>query len=213
MRILKNSKTPQFTDSELSIFSGLSLVDDQTLENVRIVNLQLTGIIASDVGIESSLLSGLEISAAKLDRLKLVDVRLEKTNGANSSFKATYFNRVVITGCRLTGAQLSEGSFRNVVFSNCKLDLVTFRFAKLIDVQFEDCILIDADFQGAELERVSFDRCDLQSVQFSQAKIKNLDLSGSRIEGIKIAPDQLKGVTIDYSQIIDIVKLLGVTII
>ena len=90
--------------------------------------------------------------------------------------------RVAFTGARLGGLQLVEATAEDVVFRDCRLELTTFRGAKLRNVRFEGCILDEADFLAATLQSVRFDGCRLLRADFSSATLKRVDLRGSDLE-------------------------------
>ena len=88
------------------------------------------------------------------------------------------------TGARLGGLQLVEATAEDVVFRDCRLELATFRGAKLRNVLFERCILDEADFLAATLQAVRFEGCRLLRADFTSATLTRVDLRGSDLDPV-----------------------------
>jgi uncharacterized protein YjbI with pentapeptide repeats len=95
---------------------------------------------------------------------------------------------------------LPEAEWRDMVVSDCKLDLANFRQARLVHVRFERCVLTEADFGGAHLSDVTFDRCDLTRADFSGLLAGQVSFPGSTLvqlsglrglAGCSLTPDQI----------------------
>jgi uncharacterized protein YjbI with pentapeptide repeats len=57
------------------------------------------------------------------------------------------------------------------------MDLASFRFGTFKTVVFTDCKLLQADFQAADLRGARFERCDLTGAQFSKAQMEGTRFS------------------------------------
>ncbi len=118
------------------------------------------------------------------------------------------WHRVSVDNSRCTGLGLQTSTLQDVVFTDCKLNLVNFRFAKLKNVVFEGCDLSEADFYCSELTNVRFDGCALDGVEFSGSKLKRVDLRCSDVSSLRSA-NSLTGAIIDSTQLIILAPLLA----
>jgi len=104
---------------------------------------------------------------------------------------------------------MAQSSFRDVVFSDCRLDNANFRMCDFERVTFESADLRMADFYGSKLVACRFFDCNLTGVDFSNAQMGGSRLHGSRLEEIK-GVDALRGVVIDSTQVLPLgAQLLG----
>ncbi len=94
------------------------------------------------------------------------------------------------------------------MFRDCRLELATFRGAKLRNVLFERCILDEADFLAASLQSVRFDGCRLLRADFTSASLTRVDLRGSELEPVGDVAG-LRGATIDSIQLAGLAPLLA----
>jgi uncharacterized protein YjbI with pentapeptide repeats len=113
-----------------------------------------------------------------------LDARIENGEFANERAVRSSLRRVELHLCRMTGADLAEATWIDVVLTDCRVDLAGFRYAKLERVVFRDCRLEEADFGAASFKDVVFERCSLQRATFASSKNERLrfercDLSGA----------------------------------
>jgi uncharacterized protein YjbI with pentapeptide repeats len=113
----------------------------------------------------------------------LVDAVVTDADWANQRSPRLALKRVELRQIRLTGAELGEATFTDVVFDDCRLDLATFRFAKLERVVFRDCLMNECDFYGASNKDVLFERCNLRESVLSSLKIERVELRGCELDG------------------------------
>ncbi|MGH7779566.1 MAG: pentapeptide repeat-containing protein [Candidatus Binataceae bacterium] len=203
---------PVLEDVTMGPAAPESLLGEECFERKIIDGAELSATVATGVVFDTCVIRRVALDSSKLVHLRLVDVRVEKSNLANSDWTRARLARVEVSGSRLTGLILSEADTRDVVVKSCKADFLRCLGAKLKGIKFEDCILSDADFQDADLDGVSFPGCDLSRADFTGAKLREVDLSGAKIDGLRIEPAQLRGVTIDASQAMFIIALLGIKV-
>ena len=187
---------------------ALFLAADETLTQVLvtaedITDAQAKGFSASEVKFDKVTMSG-----AKLEKAGLADVIIVGSDLIAAAFTDTSWRRVHIKSSRCSGLQLQMGSLKDVTFSDCKLNLVNFRFATLTNVIFENCVLDEADFYAAQLAHVQFRSCSLEKTVFSGAKLRSVDLRTSDVFNI-IGIGSLAGATIDSTQLMTLAALLA----
>jgi uncharacterized protein YjbI with pentapeptide repeats len=156
------------------------------------------------------------------------DASVEKTNFSSIEIKSFGIKNATLTNCDMTaakfpdaswhvtelqdsrcsGMQLDKGTFKDVVFKGCKLDLVNFRFAKLTNVIFDSCVIDEMDFYGAELKNMKFIDCAINGVVFTSSRLHNVDFTEAQIVGIK-GISSLKGATINNEQLIYLAPYLA----
>ena len=127
-------------------------------------------------------LDGADLSAARLQRLSVVDVRMRGGSLANAAGRGALGPRRAV-GVRLTGLDLPEADLRT---SSCATAAPTDAFARsrLERVWFERCEL-RADFLDADLREVRFVDCDLSRTDFRGARLQSCELRGVRLDGMR----------------------------
>ncbi|ONI84455.1 hypothetical protein ALI144C_14990 [Actinosynnema sp. ALI-1.44] len=140
--------------------------------------------------------TGLDLSGRAVRSLEVEECRFTDCDMAN-----IHASQATVAGCtlhnsRLTGSKWPEGVFRDVVFSSCRIDLSSFRFATFRRTVFRDCNLREADFQDADLRRVRFEACDLRGAQFANAQLGEAKFTDCHLLGIG-GVTSLRGATVD----------------
>ncbi|HMI09395.1 MAG TPA: pentapeptide repeat-containing protein [Candidatus Saccharimonadales bacterium] len=183
-------------------------LEDATLD--ELLDGDLEDVILADIDATNCLVSGLNISGVKFEKILLTAAQLERVSAKDlvaqqTDFSATHLangaiNRASFSNCRMTGVDFSKTNLHDVIFSGCKLDMANLRFADLRRVKFVDCTFAETDFLGAILYDVTFESCTLEKTVFDQAKCKQVDLRSSEL--IEISGwTSLKGATIDSVQL------------
>jgi uncharacterized protein YjbI with pentapeptide repeats len=131
--------------------------------------------------------------------------------GLGISLQRSWLRRV-----RLTGAELGEGTFADVTFDECRLDVTGFRHARLERVAFRDCGMGECDFSGATLTDVLFERCDLSRASFPSARLQRVELRSCDLTGLEGA-EVLRGVRMPWNDVLEnavlFASLAGVVIL
>lgn len=125
---------------------------------------------------------------------------MESVDWANRRSR-TVGRRVELRRCRLTGSELGESDLTDVVFVDCRLDLVGLRFAKLERVVFRDCRMSECDFYEASLKDVTFERCELRGARFLGATIERVDLSACDLAGAS-GVEALRGARMSWDDVL-----------
>lgn len=147
------------------------------------------------------------LSGLNLERFKLWDSILVSTDlSAARCFEAGIL-RSELLGCRMSGAQAGESTIRDVVFQNCKLDLLSFRRCQLERVVFQNCVLDETDFISARLTDVVFMNCDMRGTDFTKAQCTRVDMTRADLAYIK-GVTSLKGVRIKPEQMMELAPLV-----
>jgi uncharacterized protein YjbI with pentapeptide repeats len=163
------------------------IVDDALLRGLSWSDADLTDRTARLVDIEECRLTGCRLAGSDIEKLTITDSELVRCDLANVTLREAALNRVVLDGCRLTGAVWSAATLRHVGFVDCVGDLSSFRFTSCLALTFVDCRLHRADFGSTDLRGARFERCDLTGVDFSQVsadKAVFLDCTWEGVRGI-----------------------------
>ena len=186
-----------------------TLVDDgASLERCHLEDMDLTGSSLRSVSLDEVKLERVLFPRASLENLSVQDAILKSCDMSATQCSGLSFLRVAIDGGRMSGWDCSRGTLRDVVFTNCKLDMANFRFAKLTLVKFVGCIFTDADFLNGELSDVYFEDCLLERTEFNQCTMKNVDLRTSQLVEIR-GWKYLKGAIIDNVQLMSAAPYLA----
>src|SRR5687768_9131695 len=113
-----------------------TVLGDAGLSGLRLERVSLSGAAfeeraAADLRLEESLLREVVLDGCEAAGLSLADVRVEGGSWANLRAVRGSLTRVEAHGLRATGVDVAETELRDVVFEGCRLDLASFRFAKL----------------------------------------------------------------------------------
>ncbi len=140
------------------------------------------------------------------------DVIFDHCDLSNLKMDSTVFRRVRMTGCRMTGTELSRASLQDTVISGCQCGYINLNGAKLKRVMFENCIMEQAGMSMLEHTGTSFSKCDLSGAEFIDTKLGGWDLSDSKLDGITVDPMNLRGLTVNDEQAAAFAALLGITV-
>jgi len=158
--------------------------------------------IPDDERLEAVVLDAADLSAARLLRLSVLDVRVSGGSLANAAGRGSRWVRVELGGVRLTGLDLPEADLSDVVVRDCRADLTSFARSRLQRVWFERCELTEADFLDADLREVRFLDCDLSRTDFRGARLQSCELRGVRLDGMA-GVERLRGAALPMLDVID----------
>jgi uncharacterized protein YjbI with pentapeptide repeats len=152
-------------------------------------------------------------TGTRLVRLRLADTRAEVCDLSGASWEKARLRRAEFAGCRLLGIQLLEAQLEDVVFRECVLEGAVFVSATFRAVRFEKCNLRGASFEEADLTGTVFAQCDLTNASLRDSKLHGADWRGSTLNGLQASARELEGVIIDPAQAVQVVGLLGITVL
>jgi uncharacterized protein YjbI with pentapeptide repeats len=132
----------------------------------------------------------------------VIDARIENADFSNRRFVRSSIRRMELRLCRLTGIELAEATWNDVVLTECRADFAGFRHAKLRRVVFCDCRLEEADFSGTALTDVLFERCDLGRASFASCRIERVELSGCTLTDLA-GVESLRGVRMPWDDLLE----------
>ncbi|MBN4003721.1 pentapeptide repeat-containing protein [Nostoc sp. LPT] len=174
------------------------LYELESYKNVHLSNCQIEGI--KGVDFQYAYFDNVKAINTYFKKLTLQDVRIAKSDFANTEWEESSLNRVEFINCRLLGFKAIKSRFKNVIFKGCQGQLSQFNSSKFDNAIFENCILEDSTFIESSLINVKFINCQMNNVILADAKFKNTDFRGSNIEGLQININQLQGAILDVFQ-------------
>jgi uncharacterized protein YjbI with pentapeptide repeats len=186
----------------------VALEDDAAYADAEILGRTGAG-AARKVSFERVVVRGADLTGTRLDRLTLMDARLQNCDLANAVWRGAAIDRAELIGCRVTGLDVAEMTASSVVFRDCAVSLASFRFATLKRATFEGCTLTESDFQDATLVDTVFRRCDLRGAVFYGATVGGADFRGSTLDDLKIRAGDLAGAVIDSVQLVTLARTLA----
>jgi uncharacterized protein YjbI with pentapeptide repeats len=131
-----------------------------------------------------------------------VDARIENADFSNQRFLGSSIRRIELHLCRLTGVELAEAVWNDVVLTECRADFAGFRHAKLRRVVFRDCRLEEADFAAAALTDVVFERCELRRASFAGCRIERVELSRCNLTELT-GVESLRGARMPWDDLLE----------
>jgi uncharacterized protein YjbI with pentapeptide repeats len=152
-------------------------------------------------GAHDARLLDVDVSGARLRGLRLADVVVERGNLANLVAPEASLQRVVFTGARLTGLQLTRAKVTDVVFRDCRIDLATFAGTTFERVAFEGCLLNQAEYREALWRSVRLEHCDLSQADLTRLRIDGAELRGCTLEAV-VALERLRGAAMPWTDIV-----------
>ena len=181
----------------------------QLIDSPRLIGSDSTDQVEHDsIDLKSITKQNFIITDGTYRYIDMTDVEISEGTGTNViCFRASLI-RCRLQKMLLTGLQLPEANFKDVVFSNCKINLANFRSATFERCIFKDCDLTEADFAMAKCTMTLFDSCQLIKTDFSNAVNKRLEFISSPLHSIN-GLNGLKGSTIDQQNLIEIAPILA----
>lgn len=196
----KTLESPNLPSSEV-MNKGIrdnQLYEFEEYKNVYLSNCQLEG--TKGVDFQYAYFDNVKAIDTYFKKLSLQDVRISKSDFANTEWEEASLYRVEFINCRLLGFKLIKSKLKNVVFKGCKCHFSQFNLSKFDNVIFDNCTLENSTFVEASLTNVKFINCQMNNVILADAKFKDADFRGSIIEGLQINISQLKGAILDMFQ-------------
>lgn len=141
----------------------------------------------------------------------LVDAIATDADWANERARGLSVQRVELRRCRLTGAELAEAVLRDVVFDECRIDLVGLRHATLERVVFRDCRMTECDLYGSTLKDVLFERCELREATLSTCTLERVELRGCDLTALRGA-EALAGARMTWGDVVENAALFAAAV-
>jgi len=196
---------PELPDAFVAAPEDLRLLD-AALEARSVDGADWTDRDARGLRLSESQLNSTDLTRAVLSRARVRDVVVLDGSWANVTGADMSLSRVRFERVRLTGADLSGSALDNITFSECRMDLCSFRFSRLESVYFDRCRMEESDFYEAQLASAMFTDCDLSrttltGATFTESEIRGCDLTSAR------NPERLRGVRMPWT---DVLRTAGV---
>lgn len=131
----------------------------------------------------------------------VVDARVDNGDFSNTRALGSSLRRVELHLCRLTGIELADAVWSDIVLTECRADFAGLRHAKLERVVFRDCRLEEADFGGAALTDVVFERCELRRASFAGARVERVQLVGCDLTEL-LGVEALRGARMPWNDVV-----------
>jgi uncharacterized protein YjbI with pentapeptide repeats len=142
-----------------------------------------------------------DLTTATLSRPRLADVAIAGGSWANTRTVDMQLRRGTFRGVRMTGVGFASASVQDVSFVECRIDLSSFRFAKLARVRFERCQMEEIDFSSAQLQSVMFLDCVMVKSLWAEATLTRCEMRGSDISGSG-NPERLRGLRMPWQDVL-----------
>lgn len=170
----------------------------ESYRNIYLSNYQIEG--TKGVDFQYAYFDNVKALNTYFKRLTLQDIRITKSDFANTEWEDSTIDRVEFINCRLLGFKLTKSRLKNVIFKECQGRLSQFNFSKFDNVIFDNCILEESTFIESSLTNARFINCQINNVILDRTKFKNADFRGSNIEGLQTNINQIKGMILDVFQ-------------
>ncbi len=188
--------TTDFEDWSGEIENG---PDGGLIEGYVIAGVTLDAVVSDGLAIVESELSGVDFVT---DHRKALDIRGSTLRDCDlSGARIRSLRSVTVLGSRVSGANLSAASLRDVVFEDCIFQYANLGSSQLSRVAFIRCKLEETDFTGAKLTDVTFEGSELRLVDLSNTFFERVDLreaaslsfsSGRSLSGCLISDAQVQ---------------------
>jgi uncharacterized protein YjbI with pentapeptide repeats len=188
------------------------LTDQAIYQDLLLAECDLSDQTAEFATFETTHFKQVAMQRAALRMLRLVDVRFEACDLAESICEQISVSRAEFLGCRLIGLQATDGRIEDMLMKGCNAAHAQFWGSVFKRARFENCNLSEANFQGADLTGVFFDKCDLRGASLAGAKLVGADLRSSQIDSARAGIKELQGAIVNAEQAISIARLLGVDV-
>jgi len=175
------------------------LSDDRTIDHV-LIGGDYSAQIAAGVTLEQCRVADAHFTGASLDRLRLIDVVVERCDLSGADVDRASLLRVEFRDCRMSGALFTRARLGEVSFTRCRLDGASFRMSEARSVAFDADDLRGGDFYASKLVDTRMFDCDLTGADFSKASTPGLRLHGSTLYDL-LGSRYLSGAVIESSQV------------
>jgi uncharacterized protein YjbI with pentapeptide repeats len=162
--------------------------------------------------------TGMRLTECRLDNVALDEATLVRAgfrdlvvNGgswANANAADSSVRRAEFRNTRLTGVAFANATLDDVVFVDCRLDLGSFRFAKLCYVRFDGCLLAEADFYEAGVKAAAFSNCSLANASIAGVTFTDTELRGCDLTALGNA-EQLRSVRMPWADVVQSADVLA----
>lgn len=140
------------------------------------------------------------------------DAVFEGCDFSNCDFSETVFRRVRMIRCRLTGTDLSRGTFQDFEADSCKADYINLSGSHFKNALLKDCILAHGALSDCRMEQYATAHSDYTECEFLHTALAGIDFSDSELAGISVCAEDLKGVIVNASQAVSCAEMLGIII-
>jgi uncharacterized protein YjbI with pentapeptide repeats len=182
--------------------------DEPSWSGVALDDAQFGGLERTGLSIVGSRLERVDLAAARLPSLRMVDAVLHGCNLANVQARGASLVRCELRGCRLTGSSWTEGRLTDVLVKDCRVDLAAFTSTTLERVTFESCRMTQSDLQDVGCESVRFLSCDLGECDLTDARFRRSELRGCELGGLH-GVERLHGVGIEFGDLLELAPALA----
>lgn len=192
---------------------GIEAVTDDALnEQLLFSGIHLDDQSAADLIFEQCLFRRVSFLQTQMTNIRLDNCRLEMCDLSGAAWTNARLRRVEITGSRLLGSMLAEGTFEDMFFKDCPAERANFTWASFRSVRFEKCDLRGSIFIGADLKSAVFHQCNLTGADMREASLAGADFRTSTIDRLNVGVNELKGVVISPPQALQVMGLLGIQV-
>jgi len=160
-------------------------------------------------------LRGCTLDDVVLDNCRVLDSMLEAVNATTLNARASTWRDSRVEGGRLGALIAHDAAMTRVELTDCKLDYVNLRAARIDDVTFAKCTIGELDLTGASAQSVSFAGGTIETVRLGDTTLKDVDFSEvalNRVEGV----GSLRGAIVSESQLLELAPsladLLGIVV-
>lgn len=195
---------------------ALWLVDDGELSGVLLNDPQARQAGVDRLRFDAVRVVGGSFASAALAGAHWSDVEFEAVDLAGLQMHRGQVRRALFDGCRLTGALVTDVTWQEITFADCRADEFALRFCRGSSMRFEGCDLRQADFTGSDLSGATFSHCDLTLACFDQSTTVGARFEKCTLHGLRGAAG-LRGAHVpvhDLPAIADsLAQALGVVVV
>ncbi|NUP13021.1 MAG: DUF2169 domain-containing protein [Polyangiaceae bacterium] len=153
-----------------------------TLDSAKLDKTRLLGVRLEGTTFESAVVRGASLAGASMDKCIFRDVTFDETSFAGADSSSTVFIE-----CSLFQTSFENATMKTTAFFGCKADGLVFRGAKADNVRFvHECSMQNAVFAGASLKSANLRDAHMPGADLEAADLEGADLSGANLEGARI---------------------------
>lgn len=162
--------------------------------------------------IDNCIINKCDFSKSNLQGIDISDSKILFSNFSNVDLSERSYKNVIFNNCSLVGVDFNSSFLENVTFTSCNLSYSNFSGCNLKEVTFNTCKMDDASINEVKWKKITFDNCSLNGCEFFQTKLKDIDVSNCQIKDLRVPIEALKGLVVSYEQAIGLSLLLGIKI-
>ena len=184
------------------------LAAGEMVEDLRLVDADLSGADLSALSLLSCRFSEVFANDTDLAAARLVDCRLERLSATYLHSPRSTWRTVELVDSRIGAWELYDADVESLLIEDCRLGFVNLAGTAVRDVLIRGTRIDELDLSGIDARRVRFEDCRVGALRLHGGSLSDVDLRGMEMRVVS-GIGSLAGVTISSGQLTELAPLLA----